>query len=99
MNMAMDICDASSTGLPCVPQVEADKWARAGKEWPAEEQAKHKAAIQQRYDQEGSPYFASARLWDDGVSVQGRGVYRGRKALTASRAQPECSHRLSVGPP
>lgn len=56
--------------LPCTPlalQVEADKWQRAGKQWPPEEEAAFRAAIQQRYDQEGSPYYASARLWDDGV--------------------------------
>jgi 3-methylcrotonyl-CoA carboxylase beta subunit len=47
--------------------VEADKWQRQGKEWPAEEESAFKSKIAQKYDAEGSPYFASARLWDDGV--------------------------------
>ncbi|KIY95228.1 3-methylcrotonyl-CoA carboxylase beta subunit [Monoraphidium neglectum] len=48
-------------------QVEEEKRARAGKPWPAEEAAAFKEAIAARYDSEGSPYYASARLWDDGV--------------------------------
>ncbi|GBF99074.1 hypothetical protein Rsub_11845 [Raphidocelis subcapitata] len=48
-------------------QVEEEKHARAGKQWPAEEAAAFRAAIAARYDEEGSPYYASARLWDDGV--------------------------------
>ncbi|WIA18954.1 hypothetical protein OEZ85_003623 [Tetradesmus obliquus] len=48
-------------------QVEADKAARKGGSWPAEEEAAFRKKIMDRYDSEGSPYFASARLWDDGV--------------------------------
>jgi len=40
---------------------------REGKEWTAEEEAKLKAPIIKRFEMEGSPYFSSARLWDDGV--------------------------------
>jgi len=40
---------------------------REGKEWTAEEEAALKAPIIQRFEAEGSPYFSSARLWDDGV--------------------------------
>ena len=32
-----------------------------------EEQAAFKAPILERYEHEGSPYFSTARLWDDGV--------------------------------
>lgn len=39
---------------------DADKWT------PAEEEA-FKAPIRERYEHEGSPYFATARLWDDGI--------------------------------
>ena len=38
----------------------------AGKWTPAEEEA-FKAPVRQRYEDEGNPYFATARLWDDGV--------------------------------
>ncbi len=39
---------------------DADKWS------PAEEEA-FKVPIRQRYEDEGNPYFATARLWDDGI--------------------------------
>jgi 3-methylcrotonyl-CoA carboxylase beta subunit len=32
-----------------------------------EEERQIKAPIEERFEKEGSPYFASARLWDDGV--------------------------------
>ena len=35
--------------------------------WTAEEAEAFKAPIRQRYEEEGSPYYATARLWDDGV--------------------------------
>ncbi len=38
-----------------------------GKTWAPDEEEAFKAPIRARYESEGSPYFASARLWDDGV--------------------------------
>ncbi len=38
-----------------------------GGAWPAEEEAKFKAPIEAQYEAQGHPYYASARLWDDGV--------------------------------
>ena len=38
----------------------------AGKWTPAEEEA-FKAPVRDKYETEGSPYFATARLWDDGI--------------------------------
>jgi 3-methylcrotonyl-CoA carboxylase beta subunit len=35
--------------------------------WSAEEEEAFKAPIRAQYEQQGHPYFASARLWDDGV--------------------------------
>jgi 3-methylcrotonyl-CoA carboxylase beta subunit len=42
--------------------IEAD-----GKTWSAEEEEAFKAPIRDRYEEEGSPYHATARLWDDGI--------------------------------
>jgi 3-methylcrotonyl-CoA carboxylase beta subunit len=39
----------------------------AGKEWSAEEETEFQAPIRAKFDQEDSAYYASARLWDDGV--------------------------------
>merc|ERR1712111_122039 len=40
---------------------------REGKPWTPEEEEALKRPIIDRFEAEGSPYFASARLWDDGV--------------------------------
>ena len=44
-------------------QVRLDR----GEELSDEEQARFKAPTIERYEEEGSPYFSTARLWDDGV--------------------------------
>ena len=38
-----------------------------GRKWSAEEEAKFKAPILDQYEREGHPYYATARLWDDGI--------------------------------
>jgi 3-methylcrotonyl-CoA carboxylase beta subunit len=38
-----------------------------GGAWSAEEEALFKAPIRERYEDEGNPYYATARLWDDGI--------------------------------
>ncbi len=35
--------------------------------WTAEQEAAFKDPIRQRYEDEGNPYHATARLWDDGI--------------------------------
>jgi acetyl-CoA carboxylase carboxyltransferase component len=44
-------------------QVRLDR----GEQMTPEEQERFKAPTVERYDEEGSPYFSTARLWDDGV--------------------------------
>jgi len=38
-----------------------------GGAWSADDEEAFKAPIRAQYDREGHPYYASARLWDDGV--------------------------------
>ena len=40
---------------------------RDAESWSAEEEAAFKAPIRELYEREGSPYYATARMWDDGV--------------------------------
>ena len=47
--------------------VRRDGLEAKGKAWSAEEEAAFKAPILAQYDVQGHPYYASARLWDDGV--------------------------------
>ena len=47
--------------------VRRDGLEAAGKQWSEEEEAAFKAPIREQYEAQGHPYYASARLWDDGV--------------------------------
>jgi 3-methylcrotonyl-CoA carboxylase beta subunit len=38
-----------------------------GESWSAEAENEFKAPIRARYETEGNPYYATARLWDDGI--------------------------------
>ena len=48
-------------------QVKQEQLERAGKTMSAAEIEKVKAPVLAKYEEEGSPYYSSARLWDDGV--------------------------------
>ncbi len=47
--------------------VKRDQLARAGKELSAEEERGIADPVLAKYEEEGSPYYSTARLWDDGV--------------------------------
>ncbi|WP_339632003.1 carboxyl transferase domain-containing protein [uncultured Sneathiella sp.] len=47
--------------------VKRDGMEARGESWSAEEEAAFKAPIEAQYEKEGHPYFASARVWDDGI--------------------------------
>jgi 3-methylcrotonyl-CoA carboxylase beta subunit len=47
--------------------VRRDAIEAKGGAWSADEEARFKAPIRDQYEREGHPYYASARLWDDGV--------------------------------
>ena len=47
--------------------VRRDNIEAAGKTWPAAEEEKFKKPIRDQFEAEGNPYFATARLWDDGI--------------------------------
>jgi 3-methylcrotonyl-CoA carboxylase beta subunit len=47
--------------------VKRDGFDAAGKPWSAAEEAAFKAPIRAQYEAQGHPYYATARLWDDGV--------------------------------
>lgn len=47
--------------------VRRDGIEAKGGAWSAAEEEAFKAPIRQKYEDEGSPYFATARLWDDGI--------------------------------
>ena len=47
--------------------VKRDQLAREGQPFTAEEDERLRRPILEKYEREGSPYYSTARLWDDGV--------------------------------
>ena len=47
--------------------VKRDGIEAKGGQWPAADEAAFKAPIRDQYEVQGHPYYATARLWDDGV--------------------------------
>ncbi|MSP67764.1 MAG: methylcrotonoyl-CoA carboxylase [Alphaproteobacteria bacterium] len=48
-------------------QVRRDNIEAGGGSWNAEEEEAFKAPFRAQYEEQGHPYYATARLWDDGV--------------------------------
>ena len=47
--------------------VKRDGIEKRGDSWSADEEEQFKAPIRDQYERQGHPYYASARLWDDGI--------------------------------
>jgi 3-methylcrotonyl-CoA carboxylase beta subunit len=51
--------------------VRRDNIEAAGKTWSEVEEAEFKQPIKDQFDEQSDPYFATARLWDDGIIAPG----------------------------
>ena len=47
--------------------VRRDNIEAAGKKWSEVEEEEFKQPIREQYEAEGNPYYATARVWDDGI--------------------------------
>ena len=47
--------------------VRRDNLEAQGKQWSAQDEEAFKQPILDQYETQGHPYYASARLWDDGI--------------------------------
>ncbi len=47
--------------------VRRDQVEAAGGQWSEDEEEALKAPVRDQYEQQGNPYYATARLWDDGI--------------------------------
>ncbi|HEX7390690.1 MAG TPA: carboxyl transferase domain-containing protein, partial [Acidiphilium sp.] len=56
-----------SQAASVLSQIRRDNIEAKGGSWSADEEAAFKAPIEAQYEAQGHPYYASARLWDDGV--------------------------------
>jgi 3-methylcrotonyl-CoA carboxylase beta subunit len=50
-----------------VATLRADQLAAAGTPWTTEDEDAFKRPIRRQYEEQGNPYYSTARLWDDGV--------------------------------
>ncbi len=48
-------------------QIRRDALEAEGGSWPEDDEEAFKAPIRDQYERQGNPFYASARLWDDGV--------------------------------
>jgi 3-methylcrotonyl-CoA carboxylase beta subunit len=76
--------------------IRRDAMEQRGEVWSAADEAAFRAPVRERYELEGSPYYATARLWDDGIidPVQTRDVVG--LALSAALNAPIRSTRFGV---
>ncbi len=47
--------------------VKKEQLARSGEAWDPDAEAAFRASVRDRYERQGDPYHATARLWDDGI--------------------------------
>jgi 3-methylcrotonyl-CoA carboxylase beta subunit len=47
--------------------VRRDQLENTGAAWSLEDEEAFKEPIRQQYERQGHPYYATARLWDDGI--------------------------------
>jgi 3-methylcrotonyl-CoA carboxylase beta subunit len=76
--------------------IRRDQLAGKGETWSAEEEERFKAPLREQYETQGHPYYASARLWDDGVidPMDTRRVFG--LALAVARNAPAQDTRFGV---
>jgi len=48
-------------------QVRQDSYTSQKKKWSADESAAYRKEIEDNYNQQASPWYSTARLWDDGI--------------------------------
>ena len=48
-------------------QVRRDAMEARGESWAVEAEEAFKAPIREQYETQGHPYYATARIWDDGI--------------------------------
>jgi 3-methylcrotonyl-CoA carboxylase beta subunit len=47
--------------------VRRDQLEEAGATWGDEEEERFREPLRRQYEEQGNPYYATARLWDDGI--------------------------------
>ena len=76
--------------------VRREALERKGGEWSAEDEESFKTPIREQYEAQGSPYYSTARLWDDGIidPLDTRRVLGMGLAVAAQAEIPEPSYGI-----
>jgi 3-methylcrotonyl-CoA carboxylase beta subunit len=77
-------------------QVKRDGMEARGETWSADDEAAFRAPIRARYEEEGNPYFATARLWDDGIIAPSESRRVLALALSATLNAPIAKTKFGV---
>jgi 3-methylcrotonyl-CoA carboxylase beta subunit len=77
-------------------QVREDNMARTDQRWTQTERDAFRAPIVEQYNTQGHPYYASARLWDDGILDPGQTRVSLALALSACLNKPIPETRFGV---
>ena len=74
--------------------IRRDALAARGESWSGEDEEAFKTPIREQYETQGSPYYSTARLWDDGIidPVDTRRVLGMGLAAAANAPVPEPSY-------
>ncbi len=76
--------------------IRRDGMEARGESWSHEAEEAFKEPIRQRYEEEGHPYFATARLWDDGILAPSETRRALALALSATLNAPIPDTRFGV---
>jgi 3-methylcrotonyl-CoA carboxylase beta subunit len=69
-------------------QVKREALEKSGKDWGRKEEDAFKAPIVEQYERQSSAYYATARLWDDGIIDPTETRRMLASGLSASRNAP-----------
>jgi 3-methylcrotonyl-CoA carboxylase beta subunit len=76
--------------------VKRDGLKAEGQAWSLDEEESFKAPIRQKFEEEGDPYYATARLWDDGIIAPEETRMVLGLALHATLGAPSKSTRFGI---
>ncbi|WP_428775620.1 carboxyl transferase domain-containing protein [Vibrio sp.] len=77
-------------------QVKRDVKARQGQSWSEEDEKAYKRTIIDQFETQGHPYYASARLWDDGIIDPAKTRDTLANALRAASRAPKRDSQFGI---
>jgi 3-methylcrotonyl-CoA carboxylase beta subunit len=77
-------------------QIRRESASGKGRDWSAAEEEGFKAPIRAQYEEQGSPYYSTARLWDDGIIDPADTRMALALALSIARREPPRETRFGV---